>query len=494
MDTPQRLLQAQSHIPISSWTADGDSSLIPVTAAILTGGLPSAARGPVAQTPAEVHALVRHLAGMASRACLHVSVVADSTETFAGSGLAGDVIIVENESGHGGLLAELATALDSGEDEWVLAIGADAPWLRPGHIRSLWDVRSDAQVVMPVSERGAEPIVALYRKDCLPAVMRTLASGRRRISSVLPSVAVVEVPLDLLDSGDVSVLPGAVRRRGVEAVAGSAIPERRQHSRPTVVRAGEDGQLSRLPAERPITVHMNGIEIATVQGSPKDLEEMAAGFLLAEGLVDDRAKLIGIDVDSRRGLVYVDYQDPLPDEFIYRKRYITSGCGKGVTFSSVGHARGLDPVTSEITVFPADLLSLVRQLSQDGTERKETAGVHGCGFGAQGTVISIREDIGRHNAVDKLIGRAWLDRLPTDDLVLISTGRVSYEMAVKAAKARVPVVVSRHGITDLAAEIATELGITMIAYCRGNRMVVLTHPERVASEDLGELPGAGGWC
>jgi len=399
-----------------------------------------------------------------------------------------------NESAHRGRLGELAIALDSGEDEWVLAIGTDASWLRARHIRGLWAMRSDAQVVMPVSDRGHEPLVALYRKDCLPAVMQGLASGRRRISAILPSVQVMEVPIGTLGSADAAVPSGLVRLQGAGTAAKSAISETRRHTRPTVVRAGLTAEPGRLPAERPITVHMNGTEIATVQGSPKDLEEMAAGFLLAEGLIDDREKLIGIDVDRQRGLVYVDYQDPLPDEFIYRKRYITSGCGKGVTFSSVGHARGLDPVTSQITVFPVDLLSMVRQLSEEGTERKETAGVHGCGFGAQGTVISIREDIGRHNAVDKLIGRAWLDRLPTDDLVLISTGRVSYEMAVKAAKARVPVVVSRHGITDLAAEIAADLGITMIAYCRGNRMVVLTHPERVASEDLGELTGAGGWC
>jgi hypothetical protein len=93
-------------------------------------------------------------------------------------------------------------------------------------------------------------------------------------------------------------------------------------------------------------------------------------------------------------------------------------------------------VTSDVTVDPSALLAMVRHLSAEGAERKETGGVHGCAFGKDGEIVLIREDIGRHNAVDKLIGRAWLDRVPTDDLVLLSTGRVSYEMAVKAARPR----------------------------------------------------------
>jgi FdhD protein len=78
-----------------------------------------------------------------------------------------------------------------------------------------------------------------------------------------------------------------------------------------------------------------------------------------------------------------------------------------------------------------------------------------------------------------VLGRAWLDRIPTDDAVVLSTGRVSYEMAVKAAKARIPLIVSKSAVTDLAADIAAELDITVIGYARGGGMVVYTHPERV---------------
>ena len=235
----------------------------------------------------------------------------------------------------------------------------------------------------------------------------------------------------------------------------------------------------KLPSERPITLHLNDREIATVQGSPRDLDEMAVGFFVAEGLVTDRGALRSIDVDHKRGLVYVATGEATPSGDAYRSRLITSGCGKGVTFSSVEHARGMTRVEEGPKLAPADVHELMLRMARSAEAYRETGGMHSCGLAGSGEVVLLREDVGRHNAVDKVLGRAWLDRLPLEEMVMLTTGRISYEMAVKAARARISLVVSRTAVTDQAADVGSTLGLTLVGYARGRRMTVYTCPHRI---------------
>ena len=469
---------------------------LPLTAAVLAGG--RSLRMGIDKTLLAVDGepLVSRVVRVVRSTCEHTLIITNRPDTLAEAGLPADVPILADEIAYQGPLGGLATAMAAAEDEWVLAVAADMPHLEPAVIRALWDVREGVDVVMPVGEKGPEPLLALYRVEaCLPAARAALATGRRRIVALSAGLRVAELPLEALRAVDpdlrslvnvntpadlADVRDEAEARSSRCAAAGTPSQHVRDADRVRIEVVEVATRRPRgMPSERPITIHLNDVEVATTQSTPSDLEELAAGFLVSEGLLSDRDALRSIDVDAKRGLVWVTSDEEVPSDLVHRTRYMTSGCGKGVTFASVGHAKGLAPVTSTTTVSAEALYGLVGEMARDATLYRDTGGMHACGLARNGVLISVREDVGRHNALDKLLGRAWLDRIPTSDGILITTGRISYEMAVKAAKASAPIVVSRSAVTDLAADIAGELGITLAGYARGGKLTVYTHPERV---------------
>jgi FdhD protein len=432
--------------------------------------------------PVDGTTLLARVAEVVSSVCAHTVVVTNRPEQIAEAGLPPDTPVLVDEVPNQGPLGGLVTALREAPDEWVLAVAADIPYLESDVIRALWAARDGGRIVVPVTDAGVEPLLALYHRDCLPVARRVLESGRRRVVAMFSELPVVELPFAALQAADPSLrslvnvnTPGDladVRESEAETKA----------SRKSVVVRNYDRHEGRMPVERPVTVYMNDVEVATMQATPDDLEELAAGFLVSEGLLTDRDAFTSIGVDHKRGLIYVETAEAVPDDLTYRQRYITSGCGKGVTFASVGHARELTAVPAGFSVTPGALHDWMRVMGEQATKYRDSGGMHACAVAQAGQVRIVREDVGRHNAVDKVLGRVWLDRLPTDDAVLLSTGRVSYEMAVKAAKARVPVIATKSAVTDLAADIAESLGICVVGYVRGAAMVVYTHPERVLDE------------
>lgn len=465
---------------------------LPVTAAVLAGG--RSMRMGVDKTLLSVDGepLLTRVVDVVGAVCSHVVVVTNRPEALADTRLPTNVRILQDEVAYQGPLGGLVTALKSAEDDWVLAVAADMPWLMPEVVRLLWDARGDAQVVMPVGAKGPEPLLALYHRDCLPVAERVLESGRRRLIAMFPSLKVVEVPLSALRAADPDLvsLVNVNTPEDLSDVRDGTPPSTREEAeaevRVSVIEVGTRRQRG-MPSERAVTIDMNGVEIATVQATPEDLEEMAVGFLVSEGLLNDRDAFLGTDVDSKRGMVYVRSDEPVPDDLVYRRRYITAGCGKGVTFASLGHTLGLEAVVSDVTIDSGALYDMMGQMSRASTAYRDTGGMHSCALGRDGKVLLVREDVGRHNAVDKVLGRAWIDRVPIAGAVLLTTGRISYEMAVKAAKARVPVVVSRTAVTDLAAEVAQTVGVTLVGYARGGKLVIFTRPERVSVPEEEQL-------
>lgn len=238
----------------------------------------------------------------------------------------------------------------------------------------------------------------------------------------------------------------------------------------------------RTTAERPIRIFLNDSPVAVSQGSPYDLAELAVGYLLSEGLIADRERFVEVTADPEAAAVYVASGERAAEGYVPLHRVTSAGCARSALLADGGGVpspRRLETAAR----FDADaLIAQMDELCERSPRRNTGECVHGCGLGdgRTGGLLLVREDIGRHNAMDKLIGQAWLDRVPLDDKALFITGRISCEMALKAHRAGCPVLVSRKSATDEAARRAEELGVTLVSHCRDGRLRVLSCPDRIA--------------
>ncbi len=234
-------------------------------------------------------------------------------------------------------------------------------------------------------------------------------------------------------------------------------------------------------SEGTVQINLNDTELATLLCSPYDIRELGTGFLFTEGFIDSIDELI--DVEEKGLSLYFSID---PEKFAKEtrvQRYITSGCGRGVAFALARKSLKLkDRVTSRGFKISAEQTFKLMADFQKGSEIfKTTGGVHSASICSPSERLLFSEDIGRHNAVDRVIGAALLKRIPFEDKLLLSSGRVSSEIARKVAFAEIPILISRSAPTDTALNIADELGLTVIGFARGRKMNVYTHAERITT-------------
>ena len=233
--------------------------------------------------------------------------------------------------------------------------------------------------------------------------------------------------------------------------------------------------------EYPLTIVLNNREMVTLLCYPKDLRHLGVGFLASEGFIETAADVRSVLVDEVRGVVRVaTTRDVDDDPDVIFKRVISTGCGRGVSFYSPSHEGSLK-VESEETIASDRIASLVKEFQQRSTIYKDTHGVHSAALCDASGLLVFAEDIGRHNAIDKVFGRCLLDGTETRDKIILTSGRVTSEILHKVARRDVPVLVSISAPTNLGVDISDALGITLVALVRGGKMNVYTHPERVVA-------------
>jgi len=241
----------------------------------------------------------------------------------------------------------------------------------------------------------------------------------------------------------------------------------------------KDGQLARGEAEVvgefPLVLRVNDRELVTLIASPHDLRFLVAGFLRVQGFVSRVEDFLMLSVCNDYGIANVRIRGELPAEL---KPILTSGCGTGITFS-LPAAGGLGKRVGECEPIPPEaVFDLMGQLTQKAEQYKSHGGVHSAAVGdSHGRLLLHAEDIGRHNTFDRLAGEALLKGVPLAGRVLVTSGRVSAEMAAKAAALDIPLIASRTSPTDMAIRICQEAGIALIGYLRGARFNVYAHPE-----------------
>lgn len=250
----------------------------------------------------------------------------------------------------------------------------------------------------------------------------------------------------------------------------------------------ELGRLSYLhiPVERDLTVYVDKRELVTLMTMGGCPELLVLGYLRNQRLLEAATQIKSIQVDWDVGAaVVVTHQGISQIDERTAKKIVTTGCGQGTVFGELLQALDEIQLPSEVQIRQTHLVSIIEQMRLHPSIYKKAGSVHACAlFTNQGLLLQFVEDVGRHNAVDAIAGKMWLDESRGADKVLYTTGRLTSEMVMKGAQMGIPILMSRSGSTEMGYELAQKLGVTLLTRCTGKHFLVLTRSQAVLRDVL----------
>lgn len=260
--------------------------------------------------------------------------------------------------------------------------------------------------------------------------------------------------------------------------------KRAVHKKIIRIRQGErEEKQDLITVEAPVTIYLNGRELVTLLCTPEKIDRLALGFLRSEGIITAIDDVASIRVRDEEGLVEIDLKCETDlIEKLYGKRTITSGCGKGTVFFNVLDSLRSSPLEGDLKISAGKIWFLMESLQERAELFKSTGCVHSAALADQEQILCFFEDIGRHNAIDKIIGECLLAGIPTDDKIIVSSGRLSSEILLKAVKLKIQLLVSRAAPTSLCIELAESLNVTLAGFVRGKRTNIYTHGWRITAD------------
>ncbi len=232
-----------------------------------------------------------------------------------------------------------------------------------------------------------------------------------------------------------------------------------------------------VAVEVPVEIILNGKIVSTLMATPALLEELAIGFLLDEGIVGDKKDIVSVrcfgrsvDVKAENtGVHFDDSNSP---------RLILTSCGFSAFTGALGDV-AWPKICSDLRIRAGEISDVMRKLSESSVHFSKTGATHSAAILQNGFLKAFAEDVGRHNAIDKVVGLSIRQGIDLSNVVLATTGRQPADLVLKAARVGIPVSVSMRGPIYSGITAAEQVGLTLVCFARGSRMNVYTHPERI---------------
>lgn len=236
-----------------------------------------------------------------------------------------------------------------------------------------------------------------------------------------------------------------------------------------------------VATEYPLTIHIHDEEFATIVCTPSNLMELIVGFLASEGIIHSYEEIKSLSIDTTKGIAYVDlHHRSSIDPALFSKRRIASCCGKSrQSFYFQSDAMTTKPLHSDLQISPMQCIQSMDTLTDLSSVHRVTGGVHNAILFSEKDMIVQYSDIGRHNALDKIFGTCLQQNIKTHHTFLSISGRISSEIVLKAVRIGSSILLSKSAPTDLALQLADELGLTTVGFIRNGSFNVYTHPQRI---------------
>ena len=243
-----------------------------------------------------------------------------------------------------------------------------------------------------------------------------------------------------------------------------------------------------VTVERPLTLYLNGREIVTMMTIGDYPEYLALGYLLNQNMLSMDEEVLGVEYEEDIETVVVRTAGETNFEDKLKKKTLTSGCAQGTVFGDVLE-KFVDVVLPKGTIIKASwLYALTKQINTVPSLYLEAGAIHGCALYEKNKPLLYMEDVGRHNAVDKIAGYMYRHKITGADKIFYTTGRLTSEMVIKTVQMGIPILVSRSGFTAWGVDLARQVGLTLIGRAKGKRFVALAGEDRIEFDvDLSTL-------